>query len=96
MIKSQENVEHSLAFAQPLILPEEHSSKFLYTGRKYISYNSGQIKDDKDNRIWWVYETDVEIGRVIQWLNGRYMHCYITYVFMYVTCFKATYYMPLY
>jgi hypothetical protein len=88
MIKSAESslsAEHSLAFAQPLILPEEHSTKFLYTGRKYISYNNGigsngDVKNDKDNRIWWVYETDVEIGRVIQWLNGRYVLLYM-YIF---------------
>jgi hypothetical protein len=82
-MKSQESslsAEHSSAFMQPLILPEEHSSKFLHTGRKYIPYsnisNHGDINNDNDNRIWWVYETDVEIGRVIKWLNGRYV-CYV-------------------
>lgn len=88
MMKSQESsisAEQSSAFMQPLILPEEHSSKFLHAGRKYIPYsnmiNNGDINNDNDNRIWWVYETDVEIGRVIKWLNGRYV-CYVFFIFV--------------
>lgn len=80
---------------QPLIAPEEHSSGFLNTGRKYISYNNSGVNDSsssgtnlfnksKDNRIWWVYESDIEIGRVIQWLNGRYFYTYLYMIYSYI------------
>ena len=42
-------LEHSSAFMQPLIAPEEHSSKFLMSGLKYISPSSSTLLDNNSS-----------------------------------------------
>ena len=79
---------------QPLIAPEEHSSKFLSAGSKYLSSSSststsasfeGQeyILNDSDAnnstqsvRLWWMYEKESDIGRLISGLDTRFVKIY--------------------
>jgi hypothetical protein len=46
---SHGTLEHSSAFMQPLIAPEEHSSKFLMSGLKYISPSSTTLLDNNSS-----------------------------------------------
>ena len=84
---------------QPLIPPENISTKFLAAGRKYIhiglegtatglddgssgggsqlAFNAGAMLFTNNSgsnplrRVWWVYESNEEIGRLLKWLDPR-------------------------